>query len=241
MYARRPLCDAGYYQQFNRDSVDIIDINATPIKEITPDSIITSDSKVHELDIIVFATGFNAVDGNYTRIAIKGRSGQNLRDHWAESGPNSYLGISVPSFPNLFMILGPNGPFTNIPPTIETQVEFIADAIKTANGVNQLTNGASTQNHHTSNGHAQADKTASVSIEATSSAAEDWGKLCDDISSGSLFRKTDSWIFGANVDGKRQPVLFYFGGLKNYRDALKDVVDNDYKGFKPFTVSGAKL
>jgi len=241
LYARRPLCDAGYYQQFNRESVDIVDINAIPITEITPKGIKTSDGKVHELDVIVFATGFDAVDGNYTRVAIKGRSGQNLRDHWAETGPSSYLGISVPDFPNLFMILGPNGPFTNLPPTIETQVEFIADAIKAVYKAKPLTNGSSAHTNGTTNGHVKTTKTAEGLIEVTSSAEEDWGKLCDELSSGSLFRKTDSWIFGANVDGKRQSVLFYFGGLKSYRDVLKDVVDNNYKGFKPFAASGAKL
>lgn len=78
-YARRPLCDGGYYQQFNRDNVDIVDLKETPIEEITEKGIKTSDSKVHELDVIIFATGFDAVDGNYTRIAIKGRGGQSLK------------------------------------------------------------------------------------------------------------------------------------------------------------------
>ena len=241
LYARRPLCDAGYYQQFNRKSVDIIDINATPITEITPKGIMTSDGKVHELDVIVFATGFDAVDGNYTRVVIKGRSNQNLQDHWVETGPSSYLGISVPDFPNLFMVLGPNSPFTNLPPTIETQVEFIANAIKFAGKAKPLTNGGSVGTNDTTNGHIETGKAAGSVIEATSFAEEDWGKLCDELSSGSLFRKTDSWIFGANVEGKRKSVLFYFGGLKNYINVLKDVVDNNYKGYKPFVVSEAKL
>ena len=235
LYARRPLCDTGYYQQFNRQNVDIVDIKATPIEEITPEGIKTSDGKVHELDVIVFATGFDAVDGNYTRLCIKGRSGKSLSDHWNENGPSSYLGTSVPDFPNMFMILGPNSPFSNLPPAIETQVEFIADIIRTAGKAKSQTNG-------TTNGHQEDGKAARAGaiIEAESSAEDEWVQLCDQLSAPSLFRKTDSWIFGANVNGKKKSVLFYFGGLKNYRDALKDLINNDYRGFKPFDGSEVK-
>lgn len=83
-YARRPLCDGGYYEQFNRENVDIVHLKETPIEEITEKGIKTSDGKVHELDVIIFATGFDAVDGNYTRIAIKGRGGQSLKV-WSSS------------------------------------------------------------------------------------------------------------------------------------------------------------
>ena len=81
--------------------------------------------------MLVFATGFDAVDGNYMRMDIRGRGGQTIREHW-EDGPTSYLGITTAGFPNLFMVLGPNGPFTNLPPGIETQVEWIADLIRDA-------------------------------------------------------------------------------------------------------------
>ena len=112
-YARRPLCDGGYYQQFNRDSVDVVDLKETPITALTENGIKTSDGKVHELDVIIFATGFDAVDGNYTRVAIKGRTGKSLKEHWAagtnNGGPTSYLGVCVSDFPNLFMITGKSG------------------------------------------------------------------------------------------------------------------------------------
>lgn len=110
LYARRPLCDAGYYEQFNRDNVDIINLQETPISKFTSSGILTEDGTEHKLDMVIFATGFDAVDGNYTRLAIQGRNGQSLKDHWSEVGPTSYLGVSVPEFPNMFMILGPNGP-----------------------------------------------------------------------------------------------------------------------------------
>lgn len=147
-------------------------------------------------------------------MSIRGLKEKSLADSWGE-GPESYLGVSVADFPNLFMILGPNGPFTNLPPTIETQVEFISTLIFKAN------NSASVETKH-------------PLVKAEPTAVEDWSKICDELSANSLFRKTDSWIFGANVAGKKPSVLFYFGGLKNYRDVLEEVVRSGNKGFKPF-------
>ena len=109
LYARRPLCDAGYYQVFNQDNVDIVSLKETPIVEVVPGGIKTADGKTHELDVLVFATGFDAVDGNYLRLNIRGRGGITLKEHW-KIGPTSYLGTTVPAFPNMFMITGPNGP-----------------------------------------------------------------------------------------------------------------------------------
>jgi cyclohexanone monooxygenase len=215
-YARRPLCDTGYYEKFNRDNVDIVDIKETPITHFTERGVITSDGTEHELDVVIFATGFDAVDGNYTRIPIRGRKGETLKERWAE-GPSSYLGVSVSDYPNLFMILGPNGPFTNLPPSIEAQVEFISGLISHANTNTQglvLANGA-----------------RGPAVEATAEAEKEWSDVCDKLSANSLFRKTDSWIFGANVPGKRHSVLFYFGGLGRYRSVLDGVIEAGYKGF----------
>jgi cation diffusion facilitator CzcD-associated flavoprotein CzcO len=206
MYARRPLCDAGYYEQFNRENVEVVSLHDTPIDSITPAGILTADGKEHNFDMIIFATGFDAVDGNYTRIAIEGRHGS-LKTHWEANGPTSYLGMSVPGFPNMFMITGPNGPFCNLPPAIETQVEFISDTIR------------------------QLEERPSSVIEATVEAEREWMAECDRLSVDSLFRKTDSWIFGANVPGKKHAVLFYFAGLAPYRKVLRDVVENGWRGY----------
>ena len=218
-YARRPLCDGGYYEQFNRENVDIVSLRETPISEVTSTGIRTSDGTLHELDVVIFATGFDAVDGNYARLAIKGRNGQSLKEQWASTGPTSYLGVSVPNFPNLFMITGPNAPFTNVPPTIETHVEFIADAIAAA----------------------EASRGSAAVVEATEDAEEEWTRLCDEVSANSLFRKVDSWIFGKNVPGKKNVIMFYFGGLGNYRKYLREVVGKEYKGFKPFVGEGREV
>lgn len=211
-YARRPLCDGGYYEQFNRDYVSIVDLKKTPITSIVESGIKTSDGKVHELDIIIMATGFDAIDGNYDRIRIKGTGGISLKDHWS-SGPTSYLGVSVPRFPNLFMITGPQGPFSNIPPAIESHVEFITKSIIKAESVRKHTG-------------------SHVIIEALPEAEKNWNIECEKAVEGSLFKETASWIFGCNVPGKTQALRFYFGGLGKFRRELDDVVKDDWRGYK---------
>lgn len=210
LYARRPLCDGGYYEQFNQEHVQVVNLHETPIERITQKGILTSDGEEHALDVIIFATGFDAVDGNYTRLVIKGRGGESLKDHWESQGSTSYLGMCVPNFPNLFMILGPNGPFSNVPPAAETQVEFISGIVQAAE-----TSGKSRP-----------------LIETTQEAEDEWTKLCDEKSAGSLFRQTDSWITGSNVVGKKSSILFFFGGLAPYRKVLKELEVNGYRGFK---------
>src|SRR4029078_7144682 len=91
--------------------------------------IVTADGALHEIDVLVCATGFDAIEGNYVRVNIQGRDGESLKAHW-RNGPTSYLGMATSGFPNLFMILGPNGPFANMPPSSETQVEGIAQTIE---------------------------------------------------------------------------------------------------------------
>ena len=233
LYARRPLCDAGYYEQFNRDNVEVVSLHETPIDQITPSGILTTDGKEREVDMLIFATGFDAVDGNYTRLAIQGRSGQSLKDHWADNGPTSYLGTGIPSFPNLFMLLGPNGPFCNIPPAIETQVEFVSAFIE---AVEHRKSASGNERHDSFVGGEHAtqsnrNKGSGPVIEATAQAEEDWTTLCDEVSKDSLFRKTNSWIFGSNVPGKKHAVMFYFGGLRPYREILREVQSQGWKGF----------
>jgi cation diffusion facilitator CzcD-associated flavoprotein CzcO len=207
LFARRPLCDDGYFQVFNRPNVEAVAIKENPIREITPQGVVTEDGVLHELDALVFATGFDAVDGNYRRMEILGRDGLNINDHW-DGQPTSYLGVATANFPNWFMVLGPNGPFTNLPPSIETQVEWISDTIKYAehNGIR--------------------------AVEPTPEAELEWTELCTTIANMTVFTKVESWIFGANIPGKKPSVLFYLGGLGNYRGVLADVTDNGYRGFE---------
>ena len=240
LYARRPLCDAGYYEQFNRENVDIVSLHDTPIDRITSKGVKTSDGVEHELDVLIFATGFDAVDGNYTRLAIQGIGGQTLKDHWT-NGPSSYLGISVPKFPNMFMILGPNGPFCNIPPAIESHVEVISDLITSAEergqqgSVKVPTNTSLRHDSFVNDGFANVSSALDGKtpvIEATHEAELGWTKVCDDVSASSLFRRTDSWIFGSNVPGKAHAVMFYFGGLAAYRKQLREIAEDGWRGFR---------
>ncbi|WP_370184930.1 flavin-containing monooxygenase [Rhodococcus wratislaviensis] len=195
LYARRPLCDSGYYETFNRPNVTLVNVKENPIAKVTEKGIVTEDGTLHELDVLVCATGFDAVDGNYVRVDIRGRGGETLKEHWSD-GPTSYLGMTTAGFPNMFMILGPNGPFTNLPPSIETQVEWIGDAVR----------------------HVSATDAGWIDVKPDTEA--EWTQTCTDIANQTLFSKAAGWIFGANIPGKKRTVLFYLGGLKDYRSTL---------------------
>jgi len=206
LYARRPLCANHYYETFNRDNVSVADLKSHPIVEITPEGVRTADGKTHELDVLILATGFDAVDGNYLAMDLRGRGGQTINEAWAEA-PTSYLGVTTSGFPNMFMILGPNGPFTNLPPSIETQVEWIGKLVAEA-------------------------QERGAAVEASAEAEQAWTETCQTIADMTLFPKVDSWIFGANIPGKTKTVMFYIGGLANYRAQLAEVENDGFRGFE---------
>ena len=137
---------------------------------------------------------------------LRGRGGRHINECWA-AGPSSYLGLSTHGFPNLFMILGPNGPFTNLPPSIESQVEWISETIR----------------------HAESSGVATV--ESSREAEDGWTKTCEEIANMTLFPKVESWIFGANIPGKKKTVMFYMAGIGAYRQQLEAVRNDGYKGF----------
>ena len=215
LYARRPLCANHYYETFNRDNVSVADLKSHPIVEITPEGVVTADGTLHELDVLILATGFDAVDGNYHAMDLRGREGRSINEAWADA-PTSYLGVTTAGFPNMFMILGPNGPFTNLPPSIETQVDWIGKLVAEAE-----------------------DRGAAV--EASAEAEQAWTETCQTIADMTLFPKVDSWIFGANVPGKKKTVMFYIGGLANYRAQLAEVEADDYRGFRFASVASPVL
>lgn len=215
LYAKRPICNEGYYETFNRDDVELVSIRENPIAEVTPAGVRTADGVVHELDVLVLATGFDAVDGNYRAMDLRGRGGRHIDDHWTD-GPSSYLGVSKAGFPNMFMILGPNGPFTNLPPSIEAQVEWIGELI----------------------GHAE--RSGIGTIEPTAEAEQGWSRLCREIADATLFPKADSWIFGANIPGKPNAVMFYMAGHKAYREELSTVARDGYRGFAMHGSGGSR-
>ena len=193
IFARRPICDSGYFQIFNQPNVSLVSLRETPISNFTETGIDTTDGTHHEIDILVMATGFDAVDGSYRGVDIRGRGGRTLADHWSE-GPRSHFGITVNGFPNMFMILGPNGPFVNLPSAIGVEAKWIAETI-----------GSVASN-------------PGASIEVRPDQEEAWLQTCLDALKGSLFLETASWIFGSNIPGKRKTKTanFYVGGLDNY-------------------------
>ncbi|MGJ9374188.1 flavin-containing monooxygenase [Nesterenkonia sp. CF4.4] len=203
LHARRPLCDNGFYQTFNMPHVEAVNLSHSPIEEITPTGIRTADGIHREYDVIVFATGFDAVDGNYRRMDLTGRDGVHINGAWKDD-PTSYLGMTTPGFPNWFMVLGPKGPFCNLPSAIEVQVEWISDAIS----------------------QARADGIAV--IEPTQEAERRWSEHCQELAKDSVFGRVDSWIFGANIPGKSPSVLFYLGGLAAMRELMKAEADAGY-------------
>ena len=203
LYAKRPLCGNNYYEVYNRDNVTLADVKADPIAEFTPNGIRLESGEEHELDIVIFATGFDAVDGNYVKMDLRGRGGVTMRDTWKE-GPLGYLGMMEVDFPNFFMILGPNGPFTNLPPSIETQVEWIADTI------------------------CAMEEEGVQNVEPTVEARDAWVSTCREIADMTLFPKAESWIFGANIPGKKNAVMFYMAGIGNYRNAINAVKEEGY-------------
>lgn len=218
LYANRPLCDGGYYEQFNRDNVDIVDLKDTPITGFTERGILTSDGKEYEFDVVIFATGFDAVDGSYNRIDIRGVGGRTLKEHWKD-GPSSYLGLAVPGFPNLFMITGPLAPFANLPPIIELTVDFIILLVE----------------------HAEKNRQAGrrATIEATTEAEIGWKRRCEQLVENNLMKEAESWIFGANIEGKPLGVRFYFGGFKGFEEVLDEVKRTRFGGFKAIDVERA--
>ncbi|KAF1847089.1 FAD/NAD(P)-binding domain-containing protein [Cucurbitaria berberidis CBS 394.84] len=204
-YARRPICNNGYYETFNQENVSLVSLKETPFTEITTRGVKTSDGVEHELDVLIFATGFDAVTGSYSHLDIRGRDGQTLKEHWA-AAPTSYLGFSASSFPNLFLISGPHHPFTNAPPQIEAQVNFISDLVAHVGTLG--------------------------TVEATAEAEQEFSDLSNEIVKGTIFHEPKGWVFGDNVKGKKHSTLFWFGGLKAYREYLRDVEEKEYKGYR---------
>ena len=206
--AKRPPIDTDYFETFNRDNVALVDLRAEPIERITPTGIKTR-AKEYALDIIVFATGFDAMTGPLLKIDIRGRDGLTLREAWA-AGPTTYLGLQVPGFPNLFTVTGPGSPsvLTNMPVAIEQHVEWITGCI------------------------AYMRETGIERCEAQAEAAQRWGERVDRAANKTLLPlATHSWYLGANVPGKPRVFMPYAGGLERYRAICDDVAARGYEGF----------
>jgi len=206
--AKRPPIDTDYFDTFNRRNVALVDLRATPIEAITPAGIRTSD-KEYPLDIIVFATGFDALTGQLLRMEIRGRDGLGLAEAWT-AGPRNYLGLQVVGFPNLFTVTGPGSPsvLCNMPVAIEQHVEWITDCI------------AHMRDH------------AIERIEPRPEAMNSWIEQVNAAANATLLPlAAHSWYLGANVPGKPRVFMPYAGGMARYRGICNEVATDGYRGF----------
>jgi cation diffusion facilitator CzcD-associated flavoprotein CzcO len=203
---KRQVLDDGYFETFNRDNVTLVDLREDPIARVTPTGIVTENGEEHSLDVLVLATGYDAITGAYERLNPLGRRGVSLKEKWAERF-STYLGMTIPDFPNLFMLHGPESPSVlfNMPLGAELQSDWIRDCI-----------------HHLR----ESDKGA---IEPAPGADIAWGQEVDDIASTTLFSETDSWYTGANIPGKHRQFAVYLGGPVYYK-RLAEVAASGYEG-----------
>ncbi len=207
--AKRPPIDTEYFEAYNRDNVALVDVRSNPIERITPKGVQLRDGTEIELDIIVFATGFDAMTGPLLRLGITGRDGVPLSEAWA-AGPRTYLGLQVAGFPNLFTITGPGSPsvLCNMPIAIEQHAEWIADCIA----------------HLRAKGIAR--------MEPTPEAADSWVEHVNEAANATLLPQAGhSWYLGANVPGKPRVFMPYAGGMARYRQICADIAAKGYEGF----------
>ena len=205
--ARRPSVDSGYFQTFNRDNVELADVKESPIVEFTPEGIRTT-AKLHEFDIIIFATGFDAFTGSLFKPAIVGRGGITLRQKWAD-GPVTQLGVSVSDFPNMLIVVGPGSPslLSNVMVSIEEQIDWLAALIR------------------------HMDAEGVVEFEAEPEAERAWGEHVNERAKETLYLTTDSYYNGAEVKGKSRVFMPYSGGVRGYRRFLRQCAEQGYSGF----------
>ena len=202
---RRVPLETRYYESYNRDNVELVDIIETPIEKVTPDGIVTTE-RSFEFDLIIYATGFDAILGSYNKIEISGVHGRKLKDQWDDE-LSTFLGIQINNFPNLFMILGPHALLGNNPRSIEFNVEWITDLI----------------------GHMTARNLTRA--EATAEAVESWYQHVLEQGEGLLANQIDSWMTGvnSNLDGRQKRIIARYSGTQtSYRQRCNEVVESGY-------------
>lgn len=207
---KRPIIDQGYYETYNRDNVTLVDLRKGAIREVTATGISTEQGEF-DLDVIVYATGFDAMTGALSRIDVRGRDGLVLGEYWAKEGALSYLGLAVAGFPNLFTVQGPGSPSaaTNFVAALEQHVEWIADCIA----------------YLKAGGHR--------SIEATPQAQAEWVEHTTALVAPTVLMhpSCNSWYNGGNVPGKKRMYLGYTAGIPEYRRRCDEIAADGYPGF----------
>ena len=209
MGCKRLVVEIDYFETYNRDDVTLVDLRKGGITEITPKSVVTEQGEV-DLDVLVLATGFDALTGPLTRIDVRGRGGRLLADEWRE-GPQAYLGLMASGFPNLFLITGPGSPsvLSNMVVSIEQHVDWVAEAVER---------------------HRAAGITT---MEPLPEAQEEWLDHVQEVAVGTPYTAPScrSWYVGANIEGKARVILPYTGGVGRYREICDEVAAEGYRGF----------
>jgi len=203
---KRLILDNGYFETYNRENVSLVDLREDPIESFTPSSVRTKNGE-HEIDMLVLATGFDAVSGSMLQLNPKGRGGVSLEQKWSERFDN-YLGTTIAGFPNLFMIHGPGAPgvFFTMPLGGELTTAWIGECIR----------------------HIR--DTGLGAVEATTEAEANWDREINEIADRTLYPLADSWYMGANIPGKPRQFLGHLRGSQ-YFDRLSEVAEAGYEGF----------
>jgi cation diffusion facilitator CzcD-associated flavoprotein CzcO len=205
---KRPSLEQRYYEVYNQDNVELVDLRENPIERVTPTGVVTADGREHALDVLVLATGFDAVTGGITAIDIRSTEGESFGEAFA-NGTRTHLGTATAGFPNLLYVYGPQSPsaFCNGPTCAELQGEWVVECLEYLR-----TNGK-------------------TRIEATREAEREWGDHVAELTGGTLFPEATSWYMGANVPGKKRELLAYPGGLPGYLERCNEAAAKGYTGF----------
>lgn len=203
---KRLILDNGYFATYNRDNVTLVDVRDEPIEAFTETGVRTANDD-HPIDVLVLATGFDAVSGSMLKLNPKGRGGVPLKEKWAERFDN-HLGMTIAGYPNLFMIHGPGAPgvFFTMPLGAELQTAWIESCIR------------------------HLDEAGLGAMEATEDAEASWDAEINGIANRTLYPRTNSWYMGANIPGKPRQFLGHLMGSQ-YFDRLTEVADGGFEGF----------
>ncbi|KJR85283.1 monooxygenase [Sporothrix schenckii 1099-18] len=206
---RRTPLESGYYEVFNQANVTLVDVRRNPIERITATGVHTSDGRDYDVDVLVYATGFDAVTGSFNAIDFEGIGGTKLRDVWGE-GIKTYLGLTVKNFPNMFMIMGPHQTIGNVPRSIEYAVQWTAEFIEWA-AAHQVTY-----------------------CEATDEGVAAWTEHVHECGKGLLANEVDSWMTGVNKNlahKQKRSMTRYTGPAPGYRKRCEEVKEQGYSTF----------
>lgn len=203
---KRPCFGNDYYETFNRENVTLVNVKNKVIEYCSEG--VRVDGQMFEADMIVTATGFDAMTGSLTRIDLIGKDGRSLKECWAD-GPFTYFGLQVANFPNLFTITGPGSPsvLTNMVGAIEQHVDWIRKALRDFKSLGV------------------------ASCEAEECAQKQWTEYCSRLVQGSNFPTCNSWYVGSNVPGKPRTAYIYIAGLPSYRAKTERAALFGYRGF----------